>query len=242
MSKAKYKLLNDSPVASLFCLAGLVIFLLDCFLLKGKLSSGLLCSPTVKEGALPFAAGEGKSLARLFLYVFGYSDKILVFLNLMIITLCGCKMEEYYGSAIIGIMMIVSIVFTGVLSACFCKVSLCGCDSVIFMLIFLDIFISLSKKKISISSILVTVLFLAKEFITAGPQGIIGVFIFMAGGLCGSLFALLASPKARRTRKSEKQDVTEDFSEKKGFSFSSKSTKAKKNTSSDETVIGSIEI
>ena len=69
------------------------------------------------------------------------------------------------------------------------------------MLILLDAMMNISKKKISASSIAVLILFIVRLYIVKNQNGIIDVIIVIAGGLCGSLFAFIASPKARKARK-----------------------------------------
>ena len=55
-------------------------------------------------------------------------------------------MEEYYGSLVIGIMMFVAVLVSGVLSASFYNKSIYGSSPIIFMLVILDLFINFKLK------------------------------------------------------------------------------------------------
>lgn len=211
MAKKKFKFgfkINlDSPVAIFFAAACIVIFIFDYFILKGKISQSLTSAPTASAGVLPFEVSNPLSYLRIVFYAFGFSSPSSLITSLIFIMLLGPAIEEQYGSVIIGIMMGVSAIFSGVLNACFCTTSLRGASSIIFMLIFLNSFMSFTKKKIPLSFILVIILFIAKEFIEKSgntANGIIEILICMAGGLCGSLLAFLTSPKARAEKKYNK--------------------------------------
>ena len=108
-------------------------------------------------------------------------------------------MEERYGSVIIGTMLFVSALFSGVLNACFCTDSLIGAVPVVCMMIFLNAFMSFSKKAFPLSFAAVIVLFVFLEVFSGA--GAVKIIICIAGGLCGSLFAFLTSPKVKATKK-----------------------------------------
>ena len=151
-------------------------------------------------------------------------------------------------------MMGVSIIFSGVLNACFCETSLKGCNCVIFMMIFLNSFMSFSKKKIPSSFVIIFIFYIVKEILQVSDKrlsGIVGLIICIAGGLCGSLFAFLTSPKARAEKKSEKnakntapmtmEEKTAFLEELDSQSPRNHSKKSKKYDSDDDTtVIGTI--
>ena len=206
--KFPYKVILDAPVPVFFVLICTVFFLIDTFLLKKNNTLNLTSSPTTTGGSLPFLISQPLSYLRLFLYVFGFSSPQMLVTDLIFIMLLGPAIEERYGSIVIAIMMAVSALFSGVLNACFCKTSLRGASCIIFMLIFLNSFMSLSKKKIPLSFIFVVVLYVIREVFektaggVGGAGGAVAILICIAGGLCGSLFAFLTSPKARAEKKS----------------------------------------
>ena len=205
--KFPYKVILDAPVPVFFVLICTVFFLIDTFLLKNNNNLNLTSSPTTAGGSLPFLISQPLSYLRLFLYVFGFSSPQMLVTDLIFIMLLGPAIEERYGSIVIAIMMAVSALFSGVLNACFCKTSLRGASCIIFMLIFLNSFMSLSKKKIPLSFIFVVVLYVIREVFektaggVGGAGGAVAILICIAGGLCGSLFAFLTSPKARAEKK-----------------------------------------
>ena len=254
MAKKKFKLkfAYDAPVTLAFALIAIVLFLLDTFAFKGKLNSFWLVTPTAAEGAFPFAFSDFHSIIRLFVHVFASPDRYVLICNLIFILLLGSTMEERYGSVIIGIMIFVSSLFSGVLNACFCKNPVGGAEPVVFMLILLWTMMHLSRSKISASAIAVIALFVCMELFSTNPNGVVGVAIVCAGGLCGSLFAFLTSPKAHKAKKSEaalaefRDEASPRFSVKstgKGEAAGAKSKWGAKKPSDDETtVVGSIEL
>ena len=80
------------------------------------------------------------------------------------------------------------------------------------------------------------------------PNGAVGIIITIAGGLSGSLFALLSSPKARNTRSetitvSKKEFEAAPAKKTRNKTVEKKAPKQKPEvdtSSSDETVIGTI--
>ena len=250
--KLKLKFEYDSPVMLTFAFLTLIIFILDTFAFKGKLKDAWLFTPTAAGGAFPFAFSDFRSILRLFIHVFGYGESSVLICNLIFILLLGPAMEERYGSVIIGIMIFVSALFSGVLNACFCQNAVCGAEPVVFMLILLWTMMQLSRSKVSASAVAVIALFVAMLVFRKNPNGVVGVVITAAGGLCGSLFAFLTSPKARKAKKNEA--ALAEFRDETSPRFSVKSTgkSSKKSASkfdnkksyddSEETVIGSIEL
>ena len=220
--KLKLKFVYDAPVMLSFVLAVLVIFMLDTFVFKGTLAEKWLLSPTAAEGSLPFAFSDFTSILRLFLHVLGGRDIPFLICNLIFILLLGPQMEERYGSVIIGIMIFVAALFSGVLNACFCKVPVSGSEPVVFMLILLCAMMHLSRSKVSASALAVIILFAVMLVLRKNPNGTAGVLITLAGGLCGSLFAFLTSPKARKAKKNEA--ALSEFNDANSPRFSVKST------------------
>lgn len=208
MAKTKFRLkfnfFYDSPVSQSFVIFTVFLFLLDIIFFKLKINSNFLLSPTAKSGVLPFAFGDIKTWFRLFLYVFGGTDKVLLFTNLLFIVLIGPSMEERYGSFIIGIMFLVSTFFTGVLNSCFCKNSLAGCSNVVFTLLILNALSYFKKQTVCATSVSMVLLFICREFFISNVNGVLGTIIILAGGLCGSLLAFLTSPKTNLPKKQEK--------------------------------------
>ena len=199
--KIKIKFSYDSPVALSFAIITVLVYLLNTLVLKGKIDS-FFYAPTAASGEFAFNFKEAASYLRLVLYQFGYFDLYFLFRDLIIILLLGQILEERYGSVIMGLMMFFSSLFSGVLNACFCTGKIYGAASIVIMMVFLNTLTSISKKNVSILSVATIALVVCSEFFTKS-HGFLGVIVSVAGGLCGSLFAFLASPKARAATKKE---------------------------------------
>lgn len=203
MAKKKFnfslKVSYDAPVTLTFVIICAFLFLLNTFAIKNGGLNKILASPTSTTGALPFIVSQPLSYLRLLLYIFGAGEGVVLITNLILIMLLGPAMEERYGSVIIGIMIFVSALFSGVLNACFCAESLVGAVPVVCMMIFLNAFMSFSKKKFPLSFAAVMILFVMLEVFSG--ESAIRIIICIAGGLCGSLFAFLTSPKTRSEKK-----------------------------------------
>ncbi len=211
MAKKKFnlniKVAYDAPVTLSFVIVCALIFLLNILLAKGGKTLGLekfLASPTNQAGLLPFIVKQPVSYLRLLLYIFGSEagTASVLFTNLILIMLLGPAMEERYGSVIIGIMIFVSALFSGVLNACFCETSLVGAVPVVSMMIFLNAFMSFSKKKFPLSFAAAMIFFVLLQ--VSSGAGAVKIIICIAGGLCGSLFAFLTSPKMKAEKKASK--------------------------------------
>lgn len=246
MSKKSFKFpakfSYDAPVTLTFALISVVIFLLNSFIFKQKMDT-IIASPTTAAGALAFSASNFMSYLRILLYPFGSISSTALVSNLIFILLLGPSMEERYGSVIIGIMMCVSTIFSGVLTACFCTISLKGAIPIVFMLIFLNSFMSISKKKIPLSFVMAFILFIVLGISEKNPNGAIGIIINIAGGLCGSLFAFLTSPKARAEKKNKgeglkaKAERLAEFDDSNSPRFKNKKSD---DSNSEETIVGTL--
>lgn len=216
MAKKKFnlnlKVAYDAPVTLTFVIVCAVIFLLNTLLLKSGKTAGfekIFASPTNQAGLLPFIPSAPVSYVRLLFYIFGNEaggGASILFTNLILIMLLGPAMEERYGSVIIGIMIFVAALFSGVLNSCFCESSLIGAVPLVSMMIFLNAFMSFSKKKFPLSFAAVMLFFVLLQIFSGA--GAVQIIICIAGGLCGSLFAFLTSPKMKAEKKNN-SSVTE---------------------------------
>ena len=204
MSKKKFnfnlKVSYDAPVTLSFVIICAVLFLLNTYVIKSGALGNLLASPTSQAGGLPFIVKQPLSYLRLLLYIFGTADMNTLLTNLIMIIMLGPAMEERYGSVIIGLMIFVSALFSGVLNACFSADSLSGALPVICMMVFLNAFMAFSKKTVPLTFIFVIVLIAFMQIFSGNNA--IQIIICITGGLCGSLFAFLTSPKVKAAKKS----------------------------------------
>lgn len=245
------KILIDSYVSIAFVAISLIILLCDLFLSKGKIAA-FLASPVLapENNINQFNVTSIKSYFQMIFYVFAPSDVNVLIPSLIFIMLLGPTLEDRYGITVIGVMIFICALFSGVLNACFCKNSLTGPSCIVYMMIFLNIFFSLIKKKIPLSFVVIFVLLIVKDVLVPSENGIVGIIVNICGGLCGSLIAFLASPKVRATKKeskggllskAEKIAYLKDLDSKSPRFKNAESKKDKKTASSEEeTVIGTL--
>lgn len=243
-TKFSLKFAYDAPVTLSFAFISIVLFVIDLILKKVDLSLLILSSPTSAKGSLPFELNNALSYFRILLYGFGGTTPVLIY-NLIFVLLLGPGIEEKYGSVVIGIMMMFSSLFAGVLNSCFGTIPLKGCVSMVFMLIFLNSFTSFTNKKVPLSFITVFVLFILSQIYTEPKMNALQFFINIAGGLCGSLFAFLASPKAKSARKTAKKgsgllSKAEQINRAEEIDSQSPRLKNKKMEDDDTTVVGTL--
>lgn len=221
----------DAPVTNTFVLSAIIIFVVSIFVKKIDIESTWFICPTCKTGELPFVLSRIFDYFKLFLYVLGGTDKLILFTNLLLLMLLSPQMEDLYGSVTIGVMYFISAVFTGVLNVCFCKNVISGADSIIFMLIVLDVMACFKKRTISCSALVVVAVFICVQVFKKNPNGMIGIIVTVAGGLCGSLFAFLALPKARAKKSAAASATPVKKSKSKPTTYSS---------DDDATVVGTL--
>ena len=243
------KILIDSYVSIAFVAISLIILLCDLFLSKCKIAA-FLASPVLapENNINQFNVTSIKSYFQMIFYVFAPSDVNVLIPSLIFIMLLGPTLEDRYGITVIGVMIFICALFSGVLNACFCKNSLTGPSCIVYMMIFLNIFFSLIKKKIPLSFVIIFILLIVKDVLS--DSGLITLIINICGGLCGSLIAFLASPKVRATKKeskggllskAEKIAYLKDLDSKSPRFKNVESKKDKKTASSEEeTVIGTL--
>lgn len=254
-SKKKFKVNFDASVSICFCLASLLVFVLDAFALKNySLVQNIFSAPGAKGAAQAFDFSSPANYARLVLFVFGNKNFLQMIFSLAFILPFGALMEERYGSPAVALMTAICAFVSGVLNACLVPQALCGAASAALMLILLSSITSLAKNEIHLSSLLTLVLCLAGNLYLSALDGgltrfsVIGLFVQLAGALAGSMAGFLTAPKTRRTSasssaaaSSEKstadrlREIDEDSPRKKSFW-------GKKTADDETTVIGSINI
>lgn len=230
----------NAPVTLTFSLAAVFIMLLDA-VMKGTVIPAIFTVPGGTASQVPFNVHAPLDYIRLILHVFGHADWNHLVSNLAFILLLGPVIEERYGSPILALMMLVTSLVTGVLNACFSPLPMLGASDIAFMMILLTSFTSISKSDIPLSFILVLILYIGRELLCTPANQNIATLAHIAGGLCGSLFAFLATPKAKARKNSaaQKEQKTDDNSERTVFRGRKNKPAAAEN---DSTVVGSIEL
>jgi membrane associated rhomboid family serine protease len=179
----------NAPVTLTFALISTLVLVID-------LATGRLLTATV------FSVGPSMNLAnpleyiRLFAHVAGHLNWSHLLSNFAFILLLGPILEEKYGSPAILLMILITAVITGVLNILFLSSGLMGASGIVFMMILLVSFANIKQGEIPLTFILVVVLYLAREVVTALQDDNISQFAHVAGGVCGSLFGFLRPRKS----------------------------------------------
>lgn len=251
-SKSKIKVTFDPAIFLFFSIITILVYIFGKNLPKLELTS-LFTSPTGPKGPFPFVIKDPFSWCRLVLYVFG-SKSMHEWILLIVLLKLIPDQETNYGTLLLSIMIFLSIIFTGVLCACFGTTSLMGCSPIIFLLFILELMSGFKKKTLSISSVISLAFFIIFFlFMNDGPKAnLIPLFSCFAGGLCGSLVSFLTVKKSKSSSKKKKKEpevideaetvVYFDNEEDSPRFKNKKKTWGKKNTDDEETIIGTIEL
>lgn len=179
----------NAPVTLTFALISTLVLVLD-------LATGRLLTATV------FSVGPTMDLAnpleyvRLVAHVAGHLNWSHLLSNFAFILLLGPILEEKYGSTTLLVMILVTGLITGLLNVLLLSSGLMGASGIVFMMILLASFANIRQGEIPLSFILVVILYLAREVVTAVQDDNISQFAHVAGGVCGSLFGFLRPRKS----------------------------------------------
>lgn len=259
---SKLRITYNAPATLTFALIAALILFLNPFLHNNLIPAFFTCPGASSNPA--FNTGNFLDYLRLVFHVFGHSDWNHFLGNMAFILLLGPVVEERYGSPILVLMMTITSLVTGVLNACFSPTNMLGSSDIAFMMILLTSFTTISRNRIPLSFILILILYIGRELLGSGENQNIATFAHIAGGLCGSLFAFLATPRPKANSTERKPADNRKSSEEKtessyGFANLNKrntSTGSKTNTKSrytatrqpkktadeEETLVGSIEL
>lgn len=127
---------------------------------------------------------------RLFGHVLGHADWEHFINNFLIILILGPMLEEKYGSKKLLSMIAVTALVTGLINIFLFKGSvLLGASGIVFMFILLSSFVNMQKGTIPITLVLVTVIYLGREFVAGILQkDNISQTAHLLGGICGCIF------------------------------------------------------
>jgi membrane associated rhomboid family serine protease len=197
VSSNKIKITYNAPITLSFAIICTIIMLLDMYVFKHQLSTALFIIPGGRNSVHPFNWKLPLDYFRLFSHVFGHTDWGHLVSNLSLILLLGPILEERYGALLLTLMMTTTALVTGVINACFITVPEMGASDIVFMMIILTSYTSLTKNEIPLTFILVFILYVGGQFFNARTMQTDGISVIahIAGGLCGSLFAFLITPK-----------------------------------------------
>lgn len=230
---SNFRITYNAPATLTFALISAVILFADTILHNTLIPAFFTCPGASSEPA--FSPSNFLDYFRLLFHIFGHSNWNHFLGNMAFILLLGPVIEERYGSGLLVLMMTITSLVTGVLNVCFSPSQLLGSSDIAFMMILLTSFTTISKSEIPLSFILILILYIGREILGSGKNESISTLAHIAGGICGSMFAFLATPKPKA--KTEKRGKPENKAE------PQKTLKNKKPTADDEaTVIGSIEL
>lgn len=135
--KNSLKFIFDSPVVLVFSVVSAVIFISD-LILKLNLSEKIFECPGAKS-VPAFDFKSALSYVKLVIYPFGGENSTSFFLNIGFILLLGPVLEERYGSIMLALMIFITSLVGGVLTACVSTFGISGCGGIVFMMIILSV-------------------------------------------------------------------------------------------------------
>ena len=177
----------NSPVVLTFALIATVIFILDKIFV-GTLMPFFTLSPYFDFSSISWYIS-------LFSYTLGHASIGHLFGNLTFILLLGPILEEKYGGKNLIIMMLITAFITAILNNIFFNTGILGASGIVFMMIILVSFTNAKGNDIPLSFILVLILYLGKEFISAFEMDSTSQFAHIIGGLVGAFFGFLPISK-----------------------------------------------
>lgn len=157
--KNSLKFIFDSPVVLVFSVVSAVIFISD-LILKLNLSEKIFECPGAKS-VPAFDFKSALSYVKLVIYPFGGENSTSFFLNIGFILLLGPVLEERYGSIMLALMIFITSLVGGVLTACASTFGISGCGGIVFMMIILSVLSVFIKKQLPVSWIFIFALYLA---------------------------------------------------------------------------------
>ena len=174
----------NAPVTLTFAILSSAILLLD------QLTGAGITERFFLVGA-QMDFGNVLDYARLVTHVIGHAHWGHLVSNFAFILLLGPILEEKYGSSPLLVMMVITALVTGIINVALLSTGLLGASGIVYMMILLGSFTNFRRGEVPLTFILVVLLFLAREFVTAFQSDSIAQFAHIAGGFCGSLFGFL---------------------------------------------------
>lgn len=209
MSKKSFKIHFDSPFITIFAVLAFVVFMLDTFALEGKAVQTIFSCPGSK-GFDTFNFSNPLSYFRLIFHILGNQVPLIFLTSLLTIFFMGPQMEKRYGTVILILMTSIAALVSGALNACLCSKTSFGCESMIFLLIFLCTVDSILKKHLDISNLLAYVVYISfviyngRENLGSIPQSILYATVSLIGGVCGGILGFFVVPKVEKPKTEKK--------------------------------------
>lgn len=174
----------NAPVTLSYALVATLVLALDQLLGAGLIPSLFAVGPSMDPANI-------LDWIRLFTHVIGHANWGHLLTNFAFVLLLGPILEEKYGSGGLFFMMALTALVTGLLNVLFLSTGLLGASGIVFMMILLVSFTNIRAGEIPLTFILVVILYLTREVVSAVQEDSISQFAHIVGGICGSLFGFL---------------------------------------------------
>lgn len=209
MKKSKFRITYNAPITLTFALLSVIILFLDTTFLNHTFIRALFIAPGCQGASHAFDYHNALDYFRLFSYILGHSDWNHLLSNFSIILLLGPILEERYGSFVLLVMILVTAFVTSAINACLIPCGLLGSSGIVFMMILLASFSTMSRHEIPLSFFLILFLYLGRELFASSSNKLnnISTFAHIAGGICGSMFGFLSAAKKRPVAKTLKNET-----------------------------------
>lgn len=187
------KLQYNSPVVLTFALASLAALILS-YATGGRSNMALFSvyrAPLTDPLAYP----------RLFLHVLGHSGYAHYIGNMLMLLVVGPPLEEKYGSRELLVAIAVTAAVAGLVQMIFFPGSaLLGASGIVFMMIVLSSLSGMRDGGIPLTLILVVVLYLGREAISAVTlDDNVSQLTHIIGGLCGAALGFALESKRKKS-------------------------------------------
>ena len=178
---SRLRIQYNSPVVLTFSLLSLGALLLG--MVTGERSTQLLFC--VYRSALT----DPLTYVRMFGHVLGHVNYSHFISNIMLLLVIGPPLEEKYGSRRLLVCIALTAFVSGLVQfVLFPGTALLGASGIVFMMIVLSSLAGMGERAIPLTLILVVVLYLGGEVVTAATaQDSISQLTHIVGGLCGAM-------------------------------------------------------
>ena len=178
---SRLRIQYNSPVVLTFSLLSLGALLLG--MVTGERSTQLLFC--VYRSALT----DPLTYVRMFGHVLGHVNYSHFISNIMLLLVIGPPLEEKYGSRRLLVCIALTAFVSGLVQfVLFPGTALLGASGIVFMMIVLSSLAGMGERAIPLTLILVVVLYLGGEVVTAATaQDSISQLTHIVGGLCGAI-------------------------------------------------------
>ncbi len=184
------RLRYNAPTTLTVSLISFLVLLIDIFTPGSIQLRFFSVGPSMNPGRL-------LDWMRLFTHVLGHADIEHLLSNLAFILLLGPILEEKYGSVNLLFMIIITALATGIASLLLSNVTLLGASGLVFMMILLSSFVNVQKGDMPLTFLLVLLIYLMREFLTAFQTDSISQLAHIVGGAVGSIFGFAFSRRIR---------------------------------------------